>query len=157
MYRKHKQSIEHLKFFFFFVTQSHAWHFNTVWSHSLTYEDPDSPAHSHEIGSGNQTNSMHWRWKRTMYNCWGSSLPQKNWARFARSPLKIFDAELQCGDSEQALIHFSVSPSSVKHQSHCGGCGNFGENAPRKLRKRGYTPQHRCAPLSRDYHQPHEK
>ena len=71
--------------------------------------------------------------------------------------IKIFDAELQCGDSEQALIHFSVSPSSVKHQSHGGGCGNFGENAPRKLRKRGYTPQHRCAPLSRDYHQPHEK
>ena len=75
--------------------------------------------------------------------------------------IKIFDPELQCGDSEQALIHFSVSPSSVKHQSHCGGCGNFGENAymaaPRKLHKRGYTPQHRCAPLSRDYHQPHEK
>ena len=71
--------------------------------------------------------------------------------------IKIFDAELQCGDSEQALIHFSVSPSSVKHQSHCWGCGNFGENAymaaPRKLRKRGYTPLRRCAPLSHDYHQ----
>ena len=63
----------------------------------------------------------------------------KNWAKFARGPLKIFDAELQCGDSEQALIHFSVSPSSVKHQSHFGGCGNYFAYmaAPRKLCKRG--------------------
>ena len=137
----------------------------TVWSHSLRYEDPDSPAHSHEIGSGNQTNSMHWRWKRTVYNRWGSSLPPKNWASFARSPLKIFDARsphknLWCRTSMRrfwtSADPLQCQPLFRKASVSLLGMRKFWRKrlaAPRKLRKRGYTPQRRCAPLSHDYHQ----
>ena len=121
-----------------------------MWSHSLTYEELDNPAyedpaHSHEIGSGNQTNSMHWGENVPCTIAEGLRYHNKIGRGSHVVLLKIIDAELQCGDSEQALIHFSVSPSSVKHQSRCERCGNFGENAyiaaARKLRKRGYTPQ----------------